>query len=364
MIVTLSNEAPHELAQGVKEKIRSFGNTYNVDVGEKTTVIGARGFVSPQLEEEMRAMVGEHNVRRISEPYKEASRVFHPSDTVFEIAPGTGIMAGGSNLLFIAGPCAAESLEQTIEAAEAAKQAGAKVLRGGAFKPRTGPYSFQGLGEPGLEILARAKEETGMPVVSEILSKGDIPLFEKYDIDVLQIGARNAQNYTLLKELAHVKKPLLMKNGLSTRTDVWLQSVEYLLSGYDGDVHNGGGNPNVILCSRGVDFGADASKYPMDIAMIPHLRMKTHLPVIGDPSHQAGYREKVIDVGLAMIASGAGGLEVDVHPNPKAAKVDGPQALSFNQLQLLFSIATEMWEARKKLPDNYRSYDVKLAQTI
>lgn len=360
MIITLPNEAPKGLIGEVNAKIAASGNTSNVDRGEKTTVVGVRGFVSPQLEEEMRAIVGEANVRRISEPYKEASRTFHPKDTVFEVAPG--IMAGGQNLLLAAGPCAVESLEQTLEAAEAAQKAGAKVLRGGAFKPRTGPYSFQGLGEEGLEILAIAKERTGMPIVSEILSPDDIALFEKYGVDILQVGARNVQNYTLLKALAHVKKPILIKNGLSTRTDVWLQSVEYLLSGYDGENHNGGGNPNVILCSRGVDFGSDASKYPMDIAMISHLRTKTHLPVIGDPSHQAGYRDKVIDVGLAMIASGAGGLEVDVHLNPKAAKVDGPQALSFNQLQLLFSLGTEIWEIRKKLPNNYRSYDATLTQ--
>jgi 3-deoxy-7-phosphoheptulonate synthase len=340
MILEIDNTIGSEGLSNIRNAIENAGYSSRVIRGKDEIVLGIRGRpISQSLEEQLRHMPGILNVTRITEAYKEVSRRFHPADTVIELSNGAKI--GDGHFALIAGPCSVEDYATTLEAANWAKEAGAAALRGGVFKPRTNPYSFQGLGEKGLEILARVKEETGLPIVTEILEPEDesvslggiIKLFEKYDVDIYQIGARSAQNFPLLYSLSKRKHPVLYKNGIGMNAEEFLQGAEYLLSGVWGESHNGGGNPNVILCARGVNTGdISVSRYPLDISLVPELRMKTHLPVIADPSHSTGKWYNVVKASLGLIAAGAQGLEVEVHPNPQQAKSDGKQAIGLEHL--------------------------------
>jgi len=256
----------------------------------------------------------------INEPYKAVSRAGHPEDTIVEVplASGAALKFGGGNYQVIAGPCSVESEDQVRTIAQAVKAAGATLLRGGAFKPRTSPYSFQGLGKEGLRILAQIKQETGLPVVSEIMDPRDLELFD--DVDVLQIGARNMQNYMLLKEVgAHSKKPVLLKRGFSSTIDELLMSAEYIVAS---------GNPNVILCERGIRSFETSTRNTTDLMVVPILHRKTHLPVIVDPSHATGDATLVKSLSMAATVVGADGLIIEVHNNPQCAKCDGAQSLT------------------------------------
>jgi 3-deoxy-7-phosphoheptulonate synthase len=253
------------------------------------------------------------DVKRVQEPYKKANRKFHPEDTVIPVGD---TQVGGGNLTIIAGPCSVESREQLLTIARLVKEAGATMLRGGAFKPRTSPYSFQGLGPEGLDILREAREETGLPIVTEIMDAADLPYFE--DIDVLQVGARNMQNFDLLKAIGQTGQPVLLKRGMSATYQELLMSAEYIMSE---------GNEKVILCERGIRTFESYTRNTFDVSAVPVLRKLSHLPIVVDPSHAGGKRELVAPLALAGVAAGADGLEIEVHHDPARALSDGPQAL-------------------------------------
>ena len=257
------------------------------------------------------------NVQRISEPYKCANRTFHPDDTIIDVM---GHKIGGGNFQFFAGPCSVESREQILEVARDVKASGANILRGGAFKPRTSPYSFQGMRAAGLELLLEAKKETGMPIVTEIMDTSHIPLFE--DVDIIQVGARNMQNFELLRELGHLDKPIFLKRGLSSTLQELLMSAEYIMAG---------GNERVILCERGIRTFETATRNTLDLSSVPLLKEKTHLPVVVDPSHASGIARLVQPMAYAAAACGADGLMIEVHNDPAKALCDGPQALTPDQ---------------------------------
>lgn len=285
----------------------------HVIVGEKQTVIGLIGDTTSIDIHLLESMDQVAAVRRVSEPFKKANRKFHPDDTVVEAG---GVKFGGGNFGVMAGPCSVESEEQCMTIAEAVKKAGATVFRGGAFKPRTSPYAFQGMGEEGLAILSKVKREFGMPVVSEIMDARDLPLFD--DVDILQVGARNMQNFTLLKELGKTDKPILLKRGLAATIDELLMAAEYIMAG---------GNERIMLCERGIRSYDTRTRNVFDVSAIPVLRSLTHLPIISDPSHATGYAHLVAPAAYAATAAGTDGLEVEVHHDPAHAASDGSQAL-------------------------------------
>ena len=258
------------------------------------------------------------SVTRIQEPYKKTNRKFHPEDTIIEIDKDHKI--GGKYFQIMSGPCSVESEEQIIKVAKAVKKSGATMLRGGAFKPRTSPYAFQGLREEGIKLLKAAKKETGLPIITEIMSETHLDLFD--DVDIIQVGARNMQNFELLKELGRCKKPILLKRGLSATIEEWLMSAEYILSC---------GNENVILCERGIRTFETAMRNTLDISAIPYIKNVCHLPVVVDPSHAAGIRNLVLPLSKASIACGANGLIIEVHNDPIHALSDGAQSLDFDQ---------------------------------
>jgi len=260
----------------------------------------------------------------VSKPYKLASREFHPLDTIIEI---NSVAIGGNEIVVMAGPCAIESEEQLMSTAHAVKAAGATVLRGGAFKPRTSPYQFRGLGENGLKILAQAGKETQMPVITEVISPEHVDLVAKY-ADILQIGARNMQNFILLDEVGKTKKPVLLKRGLSSNIQEWLLAAEYVLAQ---------GNEQIILCERGIRTFETYTRNTMDLSAIPIIEKVSHLPIIADPSHATGKWYLVTPLALAAVAAGADGLLIEVHPNPDLALTDGPQSLTFDNFRLLMS---------------------------
>lgn len=306
----------------------------HVIVGEKQTVVGLIGDTTSIDIHLLESMDQIEAVRRVSEPFKKANRKFHPDDTVVEVG---GVAFGGGSFQVMAGPCSVESEEQCMIIAEAAKKSGATVFRGGAFKPRTSPYAFQGMGKEGLDILAKVKREFGMPIVSEIMDARDLPLFE--DIDILQVGARNMQNFTLLKELGKTDKPILLKRGLAATIDELLMAAEYIMAN---------GNERVMLCERGIRSYDNRTRNVFDVSAIPVLRELTHLPIIADPSHATGYTRLVAPVAYAAAAAGADGLEVEVHHDPAHAASDGAQALlpeqfdeMMKRLALIRSAVTE-----------------------
>ncbi len=314
MIIMKANATPQEV-DAVIEKINSIGLSVHLSQGIERTIIGAIGEAHNLPKDQFEVLSGVETVRRITQPFKLASRQFHPENSVFPI---DGFRIGGQELTLIAGPCSVESRSQILETAHAVKEAGANALRGGVFKPRTSPYSFQGLGEEGLEYLAEARQQTGLPIVVEIMSQVQIDLMLEY-VDVLQVGTRNMQNYNLLSVIGSTQKPVLLKRGFSASVQELLMSAEYILSG---------GNKQVILCERGIRTFETATRNTTDINAVPVLKSLTHLPVVLDPSHSTGNADFVSPIARAGIAAGADGLIIEVHPDPAHALSDGRQSLT------------------------------------
>jgi len=286
--------------------------------GVYSRIVGLVGDTSGVDTDLIGAMEIVESVKRIDEPYKAANRKYHPLDTVVEIGSGAGVVRiGGGHFCTIAGPCSVETEEQICGIARDIKSIGAKMLRGGAFKPRTSPYSFQGLGGDGLGLLLKARAETGLPIVTEIMDLSQLSLFD--DIDVIQVGARNMQNFQMLKELGKVRKPILLKRGLSNTIEEWLMSAEYIMAG---------GNADVILCERGIRTFETATRNTLDLSAIPVVKELSHLPIIIDPSHATGHAKYVETMSMAAVAAGADGLIIEVHNNPTAAWCDGQQSLT------------------------------------
>ena len=332
MIIILKNGANPKKVDALKQDLIKQGFKLHLSDGTESSLIGLIGDTTHVHEDQLRALDVVEDVKRIREPYKKANRSMHPEDTVIDIC---GRKIGGGNFQVIAGPCSIETKEQIIEVANDVKKSGAHLLRGGAFKPRTSPYAFQGLHEQGLELLLEAKKATGLPVVTEIMSAEHLPLFE--DVDVIQVGARNMQNFELLKELGKLDKPILLKRGLANTIDELLMSAEYIMAG---------GNEKVILCERGIRTFETSTRNTLDISAIPVLKQKTHLPVIVDPSHAAGIRALVEPLSLAAVAAGADGLMIEVHNNPEKALCDGAQSLTpemFDRLMVKINRAIDFF---------------------
>jgi 3-deoxy-7-phosphoheptulonate synthase len=296
------------------KQIKEWGHEVSISKGEYQTVVGIIGDKQDLAGKALNSLPGVEKALEVSAPYKKASREFHPEDSIIDI---NGVKIGGGNKSIIAGPCSVDTYENLILIANEIKKAGATMLRGGAFKPRTSPYSFQGKGEEGLQMLAEARKETGLPIVTELMSEKDIDLVYQYT-DVIQIGARNMQNFALLKEIGKLGKPVILKNGIASTVKEHLMSVEYVMSG---------GLNDVILALRGTRTYETAMRNTLDVAIVPYLQQKTHLPVIVDPSHSAGKREYVAPLAYAGMAIGADGAIIEVHPCPSCALSDGDQAL-------------------------------------
>lgn len=324
MIIILKQGANKEQVTEITHWIETNANVQvNPIFGSMTTILGLVGDTSSVDMGLIRSNELVEDVKRVSEPYKKANRKFHPDDTVIEIED---LKLGGGYFQTIAGPCSVESEEQIIEVARAVKAAGAKMLRGGAFKPRTSPYSFQGMRAEGLELLLKAKKETGLPIVSELMSLSHLDLFA--DVDVIQIGARNMQNFELLKELGHCNKTILLKRGLANTIEELLMSAEYIMSG---------GNENIILCERGIRTYETYTRNTLDLSAIPLLKKYSHLPVVVDPSHATGQAWMVPTMAKTAIAAGADGLLIEVHNNPCKAKCDGAQSLNCEEFSKLMT---------------------------
>ena len=313
MIIVVKKNCDEKQLDNLIKWVKSQGLGVDISVGEHSTVLGLVGD-TPKVDLDLvRSMDIVENVKRIQEPFKSANRKFHPEDTIVDVG---GFKFGGDNFQVIAGPCSVESEEQIIAVAKAVKASGANLLRGGAFKPRTSPYAFQGLKAEGLELLKKAKEETGMPIVTEIMSVAHIDLFE--DVDMVQIGARNMQNFELLKAVGKLNKPVLLKRGLANTIEEWLMSAEYIMSE---------GNRQVVLCERGIRTFEPMTRNTLDLSAIPLLKEKTHLPVVVDPSHASGLSRLVKPLSLAAVGAGADGLMIEVHNDPAKALCDGAQSL-------------------------------------
>lgn len=316
MIVVMKQGCPEPEITGVIHRVEELGLSGHLIRGEERTVIGVVGRTYPEVGQMLENLPGVEEIVPISKPYKLSGRELHPQDTVVEVGD---VRIGGGNLVIMAGPCSVESEEQLMATAHAVRNAGAHLLRGGAYKPRTSPYQFRGLGEDGLRMLAAARAETGLPVITEVLTPQDVDVVAQY-ADVLQIGARNMQNFILLEECGRSGKPVMLKRGLSGTIQEWLLSSEYILAT---------GNRQVILCERGIRTFETATRNTMDVSAIPLVKRLSHLPVVGDPSHGTGKWYLVEPLALAAVAAGADGLIVEVHPNPDHALSDGPQSLSF-----------------------------------
>jgi 3-deoxy-7-phosphoheptulonate synthase len=314
MLIIMRTTATHEQVENVVARVEQYGLRAHLSHGTERVIIGAVGDGRPVSQDEFAVLPGVDRVVPISRPYKLASREFSPENTRFRLGQ---VEVGGGEVLLIAGPCAVESRSQTLEIAHAVREAGAHALRGGAYKPRTSPYTFQGLGEAGLAILAEARQETGLPVVSEVMSPEQVPQVGAY-VDVFQVGARNMQNFTLLHAVGETQKPVLLKRGMSATLEELLMAAEYILS------H---GNRRVLLCERGIRTFETATRSTTDINAIPALHALSHLPVILDPSHSTGHWEYVSAVARAGVAAGADGLIVEVHARPEEALSDGAQSL-------------------------------------
>ena len=313
MIIVLKKGADQKQVDSLVKWLKDRNITPNISTGERETLIGCIGDVAKMDIGLVQALSVVESVQRIQEPYKAANRKFHPEDTVVDCS---GVKIGGGNFQVIAGPCSVESVEQMVGVAKSVKAAGATLLRGGAFKPRTSPYSFQGLGKRGLEILLEAKRETGLPIVTELMSAEHLPLFN--DVDVIQIGARNMQNFDLLKEVGSMtKKPVLLKRGMSATLQELLMSAEYLMAS---------GNPNVMPCERGIRTFETAMRNTIDLTVIPVLKRLSHLPVVIDPSHATGYSYLVEPCAMGATAMGADALIIEVHNDPSHALCDGVQS--------------------------------------
>ncbi len=328
MIVILKPNPKQEQVDALISRLKAQGLSVHYSQGSYTTILGLIGDTSNIDVESIAANEIVETVKRVSEPYKAANRKFHPADTIVEVG---GVKIGQGYFCVAAGPCSIESEAQMVSVAKSVKKSGAKLLRGGAFKPRTSPYSFQGLHEDGLKLLLEAKRQTGLPVVTEIMRLSHLDLFS--DVDIIQVGARNMQNFELLKELGHSKKPILLKRGLANTIEELLMSAEYILSG---------GNGNVILCERGIRTFETITRNTLDISAIPLLKSKTHLPVIVDPSHAAGIASLVEPLSKAAVAAGADGLMIEVHNNPAAALCDGDQSLTPAQFDAVMDTVNKL----------------------
>ncbi len=315
MIIVMKPKASEEEISAVSDKIKSLGYTPHAIVGVERQVFGAVGDGRGKSHlQAIESMPGVEGVFPILKPYKLASREVKDTNTVVMV---DGVPVGGEQIALMVGPCSVEGREQICTTARLVKEAGANILRGGAFKPRTSPYSFQGLAEEGLKLLAEAKKETGLPIVTEVMNPREVELVAEY-ADIMQVGARNVQNFSLLKELGKIKKPILLKRGMMTTINEFLMSAEYILSE---------GNSEVILCERGIRTFETATRNTLDLSCIPVLKKETHLPIIVDPSHATGHWDLVEPMARASIAAGADGLMIEVHPDPVNAFSDGPQSL-------------------------------------
>jgi 3-deoxy-7-phosphoheptulonate synthase len=314
MIIVMKHNASPVDIRNVVTQVETFGYRVHLSQGTERTIIGVVGDDRPLENHNFELLSGVEKVVRILQPFKLASRDFHPENTQVHVR---GVLIGGSQIVVAAGPCAVESREQLMETAIAVKEAGAAILRGGAYKPRTSPYAFQGLGEDGLELLAEAREKTGLPIITEVMSPEAVPMVAKY-ADIFQIGARNMQNYALLHAVGKTRIPVFLKRGMMSTVQEWVMSAEYVLDG---------GNHQVILCERGIRTFEPATRNTLDINAIPLLKQWTHLPVFGDPSHGTGKWDLVAPAAKACIAAGADGLMIEVHPRPEQALSDGAQSL-------------------------------------
>ena len=328
MIILLKRNADKGQVDHLAQRLSDLNLKIHMSEGESETIMGLVGDTTAVDIDSLMALDIVDDVKRIQEPYKNANRKFHPMDTVVEVGEAK---MGGGNFALIAGPCSVESEEQICEVAQRVKKSGAAVLRGGAFKPRTSPYAFQGMRERGIELLKLARRESGLPIITEIMDLSHLPLFE--DVDIIQVGARNMQNFELLKALGKTGKPILLKRGLSSTIEEWLMSAEYIMAG---------GNERVILCERGIRTFETATRNTLDLSCIPVLKGLTHLPVIVDPSHATGYARLVLP--MAMAAAGADGLMIEVHNHPERAACDGQQSLNPDQFDILAE------DVRKILP--------------
>jgi len=327
MVVVMQERATEDQIQNVIDRLIQMGFDVHRSTGTTHTVLGAVGG-APVDQRDIELLEGVREVVKISASYKLASRAFKPEGTVVKVGPpGSETEIGGRNVVMMAGPCTVESAEQIMTIAGIMKENGIKVLRGGAFKPRTSPYSFQGMGEEGLRVLRDAADKYGLIVVSEIMNQTQIPMFLEH-VDILQVGARNMQNFDLLKELAKVRRPVLLKRGPSATIEEWLLSAEYIMTG---------GNRDVILCERGIRTFENYTRNTLDISAIPVIKKLSHLPIVADPSHGTGRRDKVAPMARAAVAAGADGLLIEVHHSPESALCDGAQSLYPAQFRELMS---------------------------
>jgi len=315
MIVVMKTDATEDQILAVQNRIRELGFKDHLSRGDERTIIGVLGPVYVELQDEFSALAGVDSVVRISKPFKLASREVKQDDTVVNVG---SLRIGGGELVVMAGPCSVDMEENVLQTARAVKASGAHMLRGGAYKPRTSPYAFRGHGEKGLEMLAAARAETGLPIVTEVMDARDVEVVASC-ADVLQIGSRNMQNFTLLEEVGKAAKPVLLKRGMWATVEQWLLAAEYVLSQ---------GNPDVILCERGIVSLESGTRFTFDVAAIPLVKRLSHLPVIGDPSHATGKWYLVEPVAIAALGAGADGLIIEVHPDPDRALSDGPQSLT------------------------------------
>jgi 3-deoxy-7-phosphoheptulonate synthase len=328
MIIVMQQQAEPKTIEDVVKRVEELGYKVHLSRGEARTIIGIIGADEHKLQTGMfEAMDGVEKTMRVMQPYKVASRDFSHEDTVINI---NGVKVGGTKITVMAGPCSVESREMVLETAHAVKEAGGSILRGGAFKPRSSPYSFQGMGEEGLRYLAEAREQTGLPIITEVMGADEIELVSEY-ADVLQVGARNTQNYSLLKALSKVRKPVFLKRGMSSTIQELLMSAEYILAG---------GNMQVMVCERGIRTYETATRFTFDVNAIPVLKELTHLPVVADPAHGTGKWNLVTPIARAAIAAGADSIMVEVHPDPSKASSDGAQSLTLERF------ATMMQELR------------------
>lgn len=336
MIAILKHGTTEEQQNNFTSWLKAQGLDVHISKGEFQTVIGLIGDTTKLDADLIASLSMVEAVKRVSDPFKSANRKFHPDDSVIDCA---GIKIGAGNFAVIAGPCSVESEEQLTGIARDVKAAGCDMLRGGAFKPRTSPYDFQGLKAEGIELLIKAKKETGLPIVTEIMNTAHLPLFE--EVDVIQVGARNMQNFELLKELGKTQKPILLKRGLSSTIKEWLMSAEYIMAG---------GNENVILCERGIrTFDSQYTRNCLDLSAVPVLKELTHLPVVIDPSHATGSSKYVKSMALAAVAAGADGLMTEVHSDPLHALCDGAQSLTPAQFADMMKAVVSIRNAMKEI---------------
>lgn len=322
MIIVMKPQAKAESIEKIKNLIETKGLETHISAGKEVTIIGVVGDKSRLQDQNLEIFDDVDKIVSVTESYKLANKKFHPEPSKIKVG---NVTIGGDSLVIMSGPCAVESKEQLLATAHAIKKAGAQILRGGAYKPRTSPYSFQGLEEEGLQYMKEAREETGLPVICEVTSLNAIEAAVKY-VDMLQIGARNMQNFYLLKEAGKSGLPILLKRGLAATIDEWLNASEYIMSE---------GNPNVVLCERGIRTFETATRNTLDISAVPVIKEKSHLPIIVDPSHATGVRAYVKPLSMAAVAVGADGLMIETHPNPSTALSDGPQSLTFEQFEKL-----------------------------